>query len=168
MKPLISAVCALCLASLLVGCGSEPEQPSADQAGRDPDAPAGIAVSGGQLTLPAVSGNPGAVYFTVTNDGQDEVAIRSVSVADAGMAMLHETVAEGSTARMQKRGEVAVPAGSSVTFEPGGLHVMAMGLPDNLAAGGSTEVTLTFTSGDKVSFPVDVMAPGSALSGGGS
>jgi len=168
MKRLISAICALGLASAVTGCGSEPEQQPAGQTAADPDAPAGISVRDGRLTLPAVSGNPGAVYFTITNDGEDDAVIHSISIAGAGMAMLHETVAEGGTARMQERGEVTVPAGGSVAFEPGGLHVMAMGLPDDLAQGASSEATVTFGGGDKISFPVAVLPPGTEAIGAGS
>ena len=44
--------------------------------------------------------------------------------------------------------------------KPGGTHVMAMDLADTLAAGGETEVTVTFVGGDKVSFPAEVRAAG--------
>jgi copper(I)-binding protein len=39
---------------------------------------------------------------------------------------------------------------------------MAMDLSDDLKAGATTEVTLTFADGDKVSFPAEVRAPGEA------
>lgn len=119
-------------------------------------------MSEGRLMLPAVAGNPGAVYFTIRNDGAGDQAIRSVSVNGAGMAMLHETRMEGGTARMGEAGEVEVHAGETIAFAPGGLHVMAMDIGDTLEAGGQTEVTLTFASGDKVSFPAEIHAPGDA------
>jgi hypothetical protein len=37
---------------------------------------------------------------------------------------------------------------------------MAMELGDTLSAGGSTEVTLTFEGGDKLSFPAAIKAAG--------
>ncbi len=40
---------------------------------------------------------------------------------------------------------------------------MAMDLADTLAAGGTTEVTLTFANGDKVSFDAEIVAAGDAL-----
>ncbi len=128
----------------------------------DPEAPAGISVSDGRLTLPAVSGNPGAVYFTIRNAGEADQAIRSAWVSGAAMAILHETRTQGGTARMRDAGEVPLPAGGSVTFAPGGLHVMAMDIGGTLEEGGTTEVTLTFATGDKVSFPVEVRRPGNA------
>lgn len=156
---------AFALALAVAACGDSGD--SADDAAQtpdstwvDPDAPAGISVTDGMLTLPAVSGNPGAVYFTILNEGDSDEAIRSVWVNGAEMAMLHQTSMASGTAMMQDMSEVAVPAGETVSFAPGGLHAMAMGLSDHLEEGGETEVTLTFASGDKVSFPVKIVAAG--------
>lgn len=143
-------------------CSSEPEQPVQEELTADPAAPEGISVEEGRLTLPAVSGNPGAVYFTLGNSGDADMAIRSVSVEGAGMAMMHETMEESGMARMQDVAQVPVPAGETVSFEPGGLHVMAMDLDEALEIGEVTEVTLTFASGDKISFPAAIRAPGDA------
>ncbi len=52
--------------------------------------------------------------------------------------------------------------GDTVKFAPGGKHVMAMELDDTLAAGETTEVTLTFLGGDKLTFPATILAAGDA------
>lgn len=153
-----------------IACSSEPEDTAPAEAGvepaaTDPDAPEGISVSGGRMTLPAVAGNPGAVYFTVSNTGDTDLAIRSVSVVGAEMAMLHQTRTASGRAGMEGVDEVPVQAGEEVAFAPGGLHVMAMNLDDGLQQGGETEVTLTFANGDKVSFPAEIVGPGAADSG---
>jgi len=139
-------------------------EPQAGQAQpwSDPDAPAGIEVSEGRLMLPAVSGNPGAVYFTIRNMSDADQEIRSAWVAGAATAMLHETQTQGGTARMRHATQVPLPTGETVRFAPGGLHIMAMDIGETLEVGGQTEVTLTFASGDKVSFPAEVRAPGDA------
>lgn len=146
----------------LAACSSEPEQEAQEELAGDPEAPEGITVDQGRLSLPAVSGNPGAVYFTVSNNGDAEMAIRSVFVEGASMAMLHQTRDEAGVTRMEEANEVEVPAGQTLGFEPGGLHVMAMDLDETMQAGDETEVTLTFASGDKVSFPAFIRAPGDA------
>lgn len=166
MNRTFSAALLLALAGLApVACSSEPEDAELAETGADPaqadlDAPEGITVADGRLMLPAVSGNPGAVYFTISNGGDADLAIRSASVLGAEMAMLHQTSAEGGQARMQGVNEVPVPAGEDVAFAPDGLHVMAMGLEGSMRRGGETEVTLTFANGDKVSFPAEIVAPG--------
>ena len=132
----------------LTACGEE--APPVEEA---PEAPEGITVSDGRLMLPAVKGNPGAVYFEVVNDGDSTRVIRAASVAGAGSAAMH-------TAEMQEMTQVLVNSGESAKFEPGGQHVMAMDLADTVVAGGKAEVTLTFVGGDKVSFPAEVRAAG--------
>jgi copper(I)-binding protein len=47
--------------------------------------------------------------------------------------------------------ELALPAGQPVELEPGGSHVMLIGLADPLEVGESFDLTLQFTrSGDQV------------------
>jgi len=146
----------------LAGCQQGAEQPAPEASEAAPEAPAGIAVSEGRLVLPAVKGNPGAVYFEVVNNGDAATAIVGASVEGAQSAMLHTTTESGSMASMQHMDNLPLAKGASVSFAPGGNHVMAMDLSDTLKAGSSTEVTLTFADGDKVSFPAEVRAPGDA------
>lgn len=153
MKPIRIALALAVAAALVSACSEAPQQTETAAA---PDAPEGIAVANGRLMLPAVSGNPAAVYFDVSNDGESNRMIRAVSVQGTGDSMLHVT----NDAGMQEVLQVSVPAGETVKFEPGGTHVMAMDVADTLVAGGQTEVTLTFVGGDKVSFPAEVRAAG--------
>lgn len=140
----------------MAACSSESEAPASTA----PDAPEGISVEAGRMTLPAVAGNPGAVYFTVRNASDSDRMIRSASVAGAGSALLHQTAEWNHQVDMQEVTQVSVPAGGELVFEPGGYHVMASDLADTLTAGGETEVTLTFVGGDKVSFPVELRPAG--------
>jgi hypothetical protein len=116
----------------------------------------GIAVTNARLMLPAVAGNPGAVYFDVANSGERDRMIRAASVEGAGSAAMHVTEPTG----MQETLQVMVKAGETVKFEPGGTHVMAMNLADTIAAGGQANVTVTFVGGDEVTFPAEVRAAG--------
>ncbi|HYD24320.1 MAG TPA: copper chaperone PCu(A)C [Croceibacterium sp.] len=154
MKRRLWTAAALGLATIGLAACSEAPAPVEEGA---PEAPDGIAVANGRLMLPAVAGNPAAVYFDVSNSGADNRMIRAASVAGAGRSMMHTTDAE---AGMQETLQVMVPPGETVKFEPGGTHVMAMDLADTVTAGGEAEVTLTFVGGDKVSFPAAVRAAG--------
>ena len=152
MTKSIRAALALAVAAALpVACSEAPEQ-----AETAPDAPEDIAVTNGRLMLPAVAGNPGAVYFDIANSSDRDRMIRAASVEGAGSSQMHVTEETG----MQEILQVMVKAGETVKFEPGGTHLMAMDLADTLAAGGETEVTVTFVGGDKVSFPAEVRAAG--------
>jgi copper(I)-binding protein len=154
---------ALSLAGLgLTACGQDASEPAVQPSEAAPEAPAGIVISDGRLTLPAVKGNPGAVYFDIANNGEGDTAIAGVSVDGAGHAMLHTTTETGGMTSMSEMTTVPLPKGGSVSFSPGGNHVMAMDLSDTLKAGDSVDVTLTFANGDKASFTADVRAPGDA------
>jgi hypothetical protein len=145
----IRAALALAAAALVpMACSEAPEQAEAA-----PEAPEGVTVTNARLMLPAVAGNPGAVYFDIANTSDRNRVIRKAEVAGAGSAMMH-------TADMQEMTQVMVGPGATVKFEPGGQHVMAMDLADTVSAGGNAEVTVTFVGGDKVSFPAEVRAAG--------
>ncbi|KPL67620.1 hypothetical protein SZ64_05535 [Erythrobacter sp. SG61-1L] len=167
MKSVRIAAAALSLASLgLAGCQQEAAEPTAasGQEGAEaaPEAPAGIEISNGSLMLPAVKGNPGAVYFDLSNKGESDISIVGVYVDGADSAMMHQTMKTDGMNSMKDMSEVPVPKGGSVKFEPGGNHIMAMDLSDTLTPGTSTDVTLTFANGDKASFTAAVRAAGDA------
>ncbi len=149
MSKSIWAALALTVAALApAACSETPEQ-----AETAPEAPEGVAVTNARLMLPAVAGNPGAVYFDLENASETNRVIRAVSVAGAGNAMMH-------TGDMQEMAQVVTPPGETVKFAPGEQHVMAMDLADTVVPGGQAEVTVTFVGGDKVSFPAEVRAAG--------
>ena len=142
---------ALALAALgPAACGGTDSPVDADET-----APAGIAVTNAQLMLPAVAGNPGAVYFDVANTSDRNMVIRAVSVVGAGSAEMH-------TAEMQEMTQVMVPPGETVKFETGKQHVMAMDLADTVTAGSKADVTVTFVGGDEVTVAAEVHAAGDA------
>jgi copper(I)-binding protein len=158
MKTAILAPFALVLGALaLAGCGSQKAQPAAKARA---DAADGISITDGRLVLPAVKGNPGAVYFTVHNDSANRATISHASVKGAKSAMIHTVTILDHKADMEEMSQVAVPAHGELVFEPGKLHVMAMDLDDTLRKGGTTDVTLEFADGDQAEFPVEILAAG--------
>lgn len=140
----------------------EAAAPQADEALVSPEAPAGVALSGAWLSLPAVAGNPGSAYFSIRNSGPEAREIVAAQILGAGRTMLHETTTTNGQARMRHLDKVALPAGSALAFVPGAKHVMAFELDPSLAPGGQTELTLIFANGDKASVPMEIRAPGSA------
>ena len=156
-KAIFTAV-PLALASLsLAGCGGEPAQPQAEE----PTGVPGLEVSDARVVLPAVSGNPAAVYFDLAYNGSRTVALRRADVEGAGSTMMHEYI-EGADGEMmmQELLPLVLNNGSKVPFEPGGKHLMAMDLSPELQAGGTTDVTLTVTGGGKVTVPAQILAAG--------
>ena len=149
----------------LAACGSESETPAdptvEQELAANPDMPAGIRVAeGAWLSLPAVPGNPGAVYFSMINASNSDATVVAVDVTGAGNAMIHRTVMTEGTASMTDMDEIIVPAGKTVSLRPGEMHVMAMQLDPSLEVGGETEATVIFANGDKASFPVLIRSAG--------
>lgn len=149
---------AVAIAFPLAGC-QKSEPPAAhesESAPANPDAKPGISGSGGRLVLPVVAGRPAAVYFALRNDGPDAATLAAVHVAGAGEAQMHKT--EGGA--MTPVDTVDIAPGSSVEFAPGALHVMAFNLDESLKEGETSELTLTFSDGDKLSMPLHVETMG--------
>lgn len=70
----------------------------------------------------------GAGYFAVTNNGMTPDTLLEVT-ADFPRVMMHDTtVADGVATMAHMAKGIVIPAGETVTFAPGGTHVMFMGL----------------------------------------
>ncbi len=143
---------ALIAALALVSCKQQPD--AADIA--NPDAKPGLAVHDARLVLPAVRGNPAAAYFELENSGERAADLAAVYVTGSGSAEIHETAGNG----MGRLDKVTIAPGETVAFKPGGKHVMVIDTLDSVVAGSTTELTLAFSDGDKLSAPLRVEAAG--------
>lgn len=162
MKPArLLLAAALLLPALSLGACQAEKDPAPAASGA-PEAKPGLAVSDARLVLPAVSGNPGAVYFTLANTGSGTAALAAVSIDGAAKAEMHQTQGEAMT----PVDRVDVAPGTNISFEPGKMHVMAFQLEPKLKAGSSTEMTLTFADGDKIPAQIKIESAGQAAMGG--
>ena len=163
MKSIRLTAIALAFAGMsLAACQQETAEPTQGASPAAPEAPAGIALANGVLVLPAVKGNPGAVYFDIANKSEGDAKIVAVHVDGAGSAMMHQTITTDGINSMKDISEFVVPKGGSAGFKPGGNHIMAMELDDTLQPGSFTDVTLTFANGDKATFSAEIRAAGDA------
>ena len=152
-------IAALALGACQQAKQSEPKSDAA-QSQAAPEARPGIKVAEGRLVLPAVAGNPGAAYFQIDNSAGANVAIAAIAINGAEKAEVHQTTGD----KMLSVDSVEIAPSTSITFEPGQLHVMVFNLAPQLKAGGTTEMTLTFADGDKVSAPLKIEAAGGGMS----
>jgi copper(I)-binding protein len=151
--------------AMLAACqqSGEPVPSEQQQTPAAPEAKPGLSTSGGVLMLPAVSGRPGAAYFSIVNNSENGVELAAVHVEGALKAEMHETTG-GSMAKLEK---LPIAPGETVEFAQGGKHVMAFDLDEDLRAGGKTEMTLIFADGDKLSTPIKIEAMGGMDHGSG-
>lgn len=68
--------------------------------------------------------NQTAAYCDMTNHGNLDVVVIGATSDAAGAIELHRNFIDGGVSRMERLQEVAVPAGETVRFGPGGLHLM--------------------------------------------
>lgn len=122
-----------------------------------------IAVIHPSVPAVAASADSAAGYFVVKNTGEEPDRLIGVKAEFAGMAMLHasETDAAGVT-RMAMLDGIDVPPGGTVTFAPGGMHVMFTGLSTPLVEGTMMPGTLVFEHAGEVPVEFYVSAPGKA------
>jgi periplasmic copper chaperone A len=107
---------------------------------------------------PAPAGQNGAAYFTIINPTGEDDHLLSVTSPVAAFVEIHETRNDNGVLRMRHHADgLPVPARSTVTFAPGGNHLMLVDLRHELAAGQSFTVTLSFAKAGEMQVTVPVM-----------
>ena len=130
--------------------------------------PMGQTVGAGYMKLTGGATDESLVAATVSADISASVELHEVVMTDgddAGMddmsgdSDMGDMSGDGNTGgmmRMQEVPSIAVPAGATVMLEPGGFHLMFIGLAAPLTVGQTFDVTLEFASGEKLVVPLKV------------
>ena len=115
---------------------------------------------------PAAAGTTGAGFLTLSNPGKAADALVAVESPVARKVEMHRSAMKAGVSSMQKLERLDLPPGARVTFAPGGLHLMLLGLKQPLKTGEKVPATLVFASGARVAaqFEVRVAAPAGAAS----
>ena len=108
---------------------------------------------------PGLSGGNSGIFFTLDNStsNSDKIILATSEIADA--VEIHQTTMENDVMKMTPQEFVDIPADSTVNFSPGGLHVMLIGLVDDLAVGDTFQVTLEFENHAPIQLDVTVSEP---------
>lgn len=102
-------------------------------------------------------GGTGAAYLVVENNGAEADRLVSMSSEVAEVAEVHEIADNNGVMEMKPlESGLEIPAGETITLEPGGYHIMLIGLKQDLNAGDSFELTLTFETAGEVTVTVTV------------
>lgn len=99
-----------------------------------------------------------AVFGTLVNASAEQAQLVSAKCEDAAMTQLHETYKDstGAMAMREVPGGFTIPAGNSFTLQPGGNHIMLMGLTSALTAGQQVNCDLTFGDNSVLQITVPV------------
>ncbi|NLJ53779.1 MAG: copper chaperone PCu(A)C [Intrasporangiaceae bacterium] len=147
LRGVLAAVLATTL--ILAGCGASDDTSStpgttAPSATETTDS--GVTLQDGWVKAVDETGAESmtGVFGTLRNPTDAAVHLSGGSSPVAHMVELHETVMEGGAMVMRKAEHgFVLEAGESLVLEPGGNHIMLMGLTDPIEAGTEVEVTLT-------------------------
>jgi copper(I)-binding protein len=109
---------------------------------------------------PAAIGDNGAVYLVIENGTAQEDQLLSAQTDIAAAVEIHLSQMEGDHMSMHQQEHVAVPAGETVEFSPGGLHIMLVSLQRDLRIGETFDMKLKFEHGGEKTITVSVKDDG--------
>lgn len=119
-----------------------------------------VAAVAGEATEPVISdawvralppGQPNtAAYMTITNPGATAVRIVTARTELAARAEIHTTREVDGYQRMEQLKAVDLAPGQSVSFAPGGIHLMLFDLTHMPVPGDEVPLCLLFSAGAEV------------------
>jgi copper(I)-binding protein len=137
----VAAVVASALAMTLSACAASPA----------------LTVTDAWVRAAAPGSDASAGFLSITNATPSDDRLVKVSSPGADAVMIHATTTDASgMTGMSPVAVCLVPAKSTTRFEPGGMHLMVMGLHAPLALGATLELDLTFEHAGTIVVQADV------------
>ncbi|MCY3838386.1 MAG: copper chaperone PCu(A)C [Gammaproteobacteria bacterium] len=128
------------LAILVASCDGPAQQPSGSP----------LEFDNAWVRAPVAGRTVTAAYCDVTNPGDMPIGIIGFESDHPGLRVeMHESTEHDGMMRMRRLARVTIPAKATVSFAPGGMHLMLFGF-DGTAA----EMTLAATLDSGETFPV--------------
>ena len=102
----------------------------------------------------------GVAYMTVINRGQAPDRLVGVSGTVSEVAELHTHVTEGNMMQMRRVEAMEIQSGTPAVLQPGGFHIMLIGLKQPLVAGQTFPLRLRFERAGEITVEVSVRTYG--------
>lgn len=141
MKPYLRSYLLLVL-PLLIGLTSMPLIAAEDAAGS-------VFATDPYVRAMAPGQTSSAAFMKLRNGSNTDHAVVSAESAAARIVELHSHTMEDGMMRMRQVDRIDIPAQGETVLQPGGLHVMLMGVKSTLKAGDKVSVTLVFEDGSR-------------------
>lgn len=106
-----------------------------------------------------IKARPAGGFFTVKNDTDKAVELTGASSPACGSMMLHQTEEENGVDKMLPVKSLTVPPHGTLSFHPGGYHIMCMMPQASMTVGANVPVTLKFADGRTVTAQFRVTGP---------
>ena len=102
------------------------------------------------------AGDVSAVYMRITNQGASDRVIVSAASAAAERIEFHRTIVENDIARMEPLDNLLIPAGGTLTLQPGGAHIMLRGLAADLQPADKFSLQLKCDTGEVYELDISI------------
>lgn len=89
------------------------------------------------------------VFMTLHNPSDKVRSIISAESNSAEIVELHTHINEDGMMKMRRIEKIDIPAKGMTMLKPGGLHVMLIGLTEEIVEGNPVEITLVFANGER-------------------
>ena len=102
-----------------------------------------------------------AAFMILHNHGIKERSVVAAYSDVAAAVELHSHIMEDGMMKMRRVDAIVIPGHGEVVLQPGGSHIMLIGLTRSLEMGEKVAIELEFADGERLSFEAPVqMAPG--------
>jgi len=120
----------------------------------------GIMVEESWARATAGPAKAGAAYFTVANMGEETDRLVAVKSELAKRTEIHNHLMEDGVMKMRHVDAVEVAPGTPTVLQPGGLHIMFMGLHKPFVKGETLPMTLVFEKAGEIDIEFVVQGVG--------
>lgn len=97
------------------------------------------------------------IVLEIRNDGDADDRLVEVTTPAAIGVEIHRTEIADQRATMTQLDGIEVPAGETVRFRPGDLHLMLVVPDETVTVGGTFDLTLDFEDSEDLTVPVEVV-----------
>jgi periplasmic copper chaperone A len=115
------------------------------------------AIEVGEARAATPAGGASQVVVDVVNRGDGADTLVGVETPAAAAVEIHRTVVEEGRATMTELEELEIPAGETIRFRPGSLHLMLVVPDETVAEGGTFPLTLRFDHSGTRTVEVEVV-----------
>ncbi len=98
-----------------------------------------------------------AVYMVLMNHGMETDVLTSVATPAASHASAHQTIDDNGVMKMREIERLELKPHDTMTFAPGGHHIMLTGLTAPLKAGDRFPLRMTFEKAGEITVDVQVV-----------
>lgn len=88
-----------------------------------------------------------AAFMKIQNTSNSDVELISANSNISKVTELHTHIEENGMKKMIQIPSIKIPANSSVELKPGGLHIMFLGIQNQINENSNIDLNLTFSNG---------------------